>query len=99
MSTSKLLTTKEVQQITNWSLQKIRQLIHANKLPAVNTSPGKRATFLIRQVDLDAMLTPAGMDTQRSRPARVKAPKQVAIDSHVPNVFGKENRKNLRKAK
>jgi excisionase family DNA binding protein len=93
MIQSKLLTPKEVSNITSWSLQKIRQLIHAKKLPAINTSTGKRPTFLIREIDLQLMLTPTEVDCDKARDNRGKSAKKnkVAIDSHVPNVFG--NRK------
>ena len=97
----KLLTVKEVHQQTGLSEVKIRSLIAAKKLPAIDTSTGKRPTYLIRQIDLDIMLTPAEVDCQQARvnqgkPKSTRHQKPARIDAHVPNVFGKENREKLK---
>lgn len=86
------LTTKQVQEITGWSLIKVRRLIHAKRLPASNTSAGGRATFLIRRSDLDAMLKPTNVPS--AKPTKTAPQKPARIDSHVKDVFGALRRAN-----
>ncbi|QDV26660.1 helix-turn-helix domain-containing protein [Aureliella helgolandensis] len=54
----KLLSTRDVANLTGFSIQKIRQLIRRGQLPAVNTSTGTRERYSIQQRDLDQFLTP-----------------------------------------
>lgn len=65
-----VLSTRDIQQRTGWSLAKIRGLIRAGRLRAINSSLGKRATFAVRECDLDELLTPA--NTEESPKDEVK---------------------------
>lgn len=55
----KLLTTQQVAKITGWSTAKIRLLIRQGKLPAVNSSTGKRAHWGIPADQLYMFITPS----------------------------------------
>jgi len=63
------LKTSDVRQRTGWSLPKIRALIRAGKLPAVNTSLGNRPTFSVRECDLEKLLTPQCISTKKKQVA------------------------------
>ena len=52
------LSTRQVAKVTGWSIAKVRQLIDAGKLPAVNTSTGFRPRWEVRKTDLEAFMTP-----------------------------------------
>jgi len=52
------LSTRQVAKATGWSICKVRQLIDAGKLPAVNTSTGFRPRWEVRKSDLEAFMTP-----------------------------------------
>ena len=83
MSFTKPMSTLQVQQLTGWSLVKIRSLITQGKLPAVNTSTGTRPIWQIRLEDLESFLTPKSLQT--TQPKRTS---NRRIDHDVPKVFG-----------
>lgn len=81
------LTTIEAAQIAELSPQKIRLLIEAGKLAAVDISLGsRRPRWSIRRVDLESFLTPASV--QKSQAKAASASRHRRIDAHVPKVFG-----------
>ena len=55
----KLLTTQQVAEITGWSTAKIRLLIRQGKLPAINSSTGRRALWGIPADRLYMFITPS----------------------------------------
>ena len=55
-----LLTTRQVATQTGWAIEKVRRLIDAGKLPAINTSTGRRPRWAVWGEDLNKFLTPAG---------------------------------------
>lgn len=77
------LTTGEVAAELGWTIQKVRALCESGRLPAVNTSTGKRPRWTIRRVDLEAFLTPASVAE-----AEQKAAPRRRIDAGVTKVFG-----------
>jgi excisionase family DNA binding protein len=79
-----LLTTTEVQRRTGWSLPKIRALIESGKLPAINTSTGKRPFWQILDDALDACLR--GETPQQAKPTKPVAGRK-RIDANVPKIF------------
>ena len=83
MSFTKPMSTLQVQQLTGWSLVKIRALIAQGKLPAINTSTGNRPIWQIRLEDLESFLTPKSMKV--AKPTRSS---NRRIDADVPKVFG-----------
>jgi len=54
------LSPRQVCERTGFSMDRVLKLIHGKYLPAVNTAPysAKRATWLIREIDLERFLTP-----------------------------------------
>lgn len=52
----RLLSTKEVSEITGWSREKVLGLIHSGRLAAVNTSTGVRPTWSISFKSLYSLL-------------------------------------------
>lgn len=54
----RILTTREVARLTGFSIQKVRLLIAAGRLPAANTSSGGRARWCVRREDLEKLLSP-----------------------------------------
>lgn len=82
----RFLTTIEAAQIAELSPQKIRELIEAGKLAAVDTSLGsKRPRWSIRRCDLEAFLTPASVTKSQAKQAT--AARRQRIDANVPKVF------------
>ena len=79
---TRLLSTSEVSRRTGWAIPKVRKLIEAGKLPAINTSPTDRPRWGIREEDLDAFLTPSNVPAPKAKPAR-----RTRIDASVPKVF------------
>lgn len=80
-----LLTVKQVSERTGFSTLKVRSLIHSGRLLAVDTSPGAKACWRIREEDLTNFLTP---DSVKERPAkRSKVESRKRIDADVPKVF------------
>lgn len=71
---NEILTTGDVARQTGWTIAKVRQLVESGKLPAVDTSTGKRPRWSIRQCDLDAFLTPPARGSHfiPKRPARTR---------------------------
>lgn len=65
------LTIQEAAELTGFGPQKIRLLIRAGKLLAVDTSVGKRATFRIRREDLQRFLTPSELQQTDQNVAQV----------------------------
>ena len=84
MTNRDLLTTIEASSLCGMSPAKIRRLIEMGRLPAKNTSTGKRPRYAIRRVDLDAFFEPDNVrpEARRTAPARRKR-----IDADVPHVF------------
>ena len=81
--TPTLLTTGDVARITGFSIAKIRKLIDAGRLPAVNGSSTDRPRWAIRREDLDAFLQPSNIAPRKKpKPAR-----RQRIDRNVPQVF------------
>lgn len=90
MSTStaekQYLTTAECAAIAGTTSQKIRLLIEAEKLPAVNTSTTEnRPRWSIRLCDLLEFLTPASVT--KSQAKRAAASRRQRIDRDVPKVY------------
>lgn len=81
----KLLTPPEVAKRTGWSRQKVRDLIAANRLPAINTSTKDRPRWFIRECDLEEFLTPTEKREKPSTPA--KPAKRSRLDANVPQVL------------
>lgn len=80
------LTTAESAAIAGTTSQKIRLLIEAGKLPAVNTSTTEnRPRWSIRLCDLEAFLTPASVT--KSQAKQQAAARRQRIDANVPKVF------------
>lgn len=75
------LTTGDVAELTGWTIGKVRRLCDCGKLPAIDTSTGKRPRWTIRRSDLESFLTPSSV-------AKVKRPSsRRRIDADVPRVF------------
>ena len=86
MSTKQYLTAPEAAKIASCTPQKIRLLIEAGKLPAVNTAVSdKRSRWSIRLIDLEAFLTPASVAKAEAR--NRAASRRQRIDRDVPKVF------------
>lgn len=86
MSTQLVLTTAQAAKVASFSTQKIRELIEAGKLPAVNTSTtDKRVRWSIRLCDLEAFLTPPSV--QKSQAKSQAASRRQRIDRDVPKVY------------
>ncbi len=80
------LTTIEAGEIARMTPQKIRVLIEAGKLPAVNVSAtDNRPRWSIRLVDLETFLTPASVAKAEAR--NRAASRRQRIDRDVPKVF------------
>lgn len=58
MTRDQFLSTRQVAKSTGWSMEKVRQLIRTEKLPAINTSTGERPRWSVRIEDLEKFLTP-----------------------------------------
>ncbi len=87
MSASPILTTAQAAVIACFSKKKIRELIEAGKLPAINTSTtNKRVRWSIRWVDLEQFLPPASV--QKAAAKQAVAARRERIDADVPKVFG-----------
>ncbi len=77
-----VLNTKQVAEITSFSMQKVQQLIRAGKIPAVNTSAGNcKPRWLIRKCDLDRYLTPDNVPAAKAIVERT--PRRSRIDAHI----------------
>lgn len=86
MSAKQYLTTVEAAKIAWVSPQKVRELIEAGKLPAVNIAvTDKRPRWSIRLCDLEAFLTPATVT--KSQAKSQAASRRQRIDANVPKVF------------
>ncbi len=82
---SKILTTGDVARLTGWTIEKVRALCESGKLPAINTSTGKRPRWSIRECDLDAYLTPPARGSHFvPQPGRRR---RQRIDADVAQVF------------
>ena len=83
----RILTTKQVQELTGFSEYKVLALIRTKKLPAVNTSAGsKKPRWAVRPEDLEAFLTPPQPEVRVAKPARNR--KVRRIDEGIPNYLG-----------
>ena len=83
----KYLTSVDAAKIAGMTAQKIRVLIEAGKLPAVNISAtNNRPRWSIRRCDLEAFLTPAAVAKAEAK--RAGASRRQRIDAGVPKVFG-----------
>jgi hypothetical protein len=87
MSTEKqYLTTAECAAIAGTTSQKIRLLIEANKLAAVNTSTtNNRPRWSVRRCDLLEFLTPASVS--KSQAKQKAAERRQRIDAGVKQVY------------
>ncbi len=80
------LTTIEAAEIAGMTAQKVRVLIEAGKLPAVNVScTDNRPRWSIRLIDLEQFLTPASVAKAEARSG--SASRRQRIDQHVRKVF------------
>lgn len=82
-----LLTTGDVARRTGWTIGKVRALCESGKLPAVDTSTGKRPRWSIREIDLEAFLTPGPRYPDRNSRPRSRRSGPKPIDADVPKVF------------
>ncbi len=78
-----LLSTKQVKLRTGWSMIKVRQLIEAGRLPAINISCGKRPFWQVTEEALQAFLN--GATPPKPEPPKVSRNRR--IDANVPKVF------------
>jgi len=87
MSTEKqYLTTAACAAIAGTTSQKIRLLIEAGKLPAVNTSTtDNRPRWSVRRCDLESFLTPASV--AKSQAKQAAASRRQRIDADVQKVY------------
>ena len=53
-----LLTVRDIALELFISVQKVRRLIRTGRLPAINTSTGKRPSYLVHREHLQAFLKP-----------------------------------------
>lgn len=83
MNAFDLLTPVQVAKETGFCPPKIRLLIKQGRLPATNTSCGKRPNWVIRRCDMEAFFTPQPVMQQQKQ----KAASRKRIDSNVAKVF------------
>ena len=81
----RMLTTGQVAQQTGWTIAKVRALCESGRLPAVNTSTGKRPRWSIPEHSLEEFLTPAHQPAER-KPSPTRA-RRRRIDEGLPQVF------------
>ncbi len=83
------LTTLEAASVARLSPQKIRMLIEAGRLAAVDTSVGaKRPRWSIRRVDLEAFLTPPAVAKAEAKQSAVTTARRQRIDNDCKRIYG-----------
>ena len=75
------LTPKDVCERLKISMQTVLGLIRSKRLPATNISSSKRPKWLIREIDLERMLTPDDEPQEA-----VRRPRRRRLDEGVKKV-------------
>lgn len=85
MALGKLLSPKDVCELTGYSMERVLRLIALGKLPATNQSAGLLAPrWVIRECDLEAMFIPKPV---AKKMAAEKRRKRVRLDANIPRHF------------